>query len=1695
MPQTTGQNWGIYNQTYTPAAQTDIFNAMRRAQDVSQLPFQPYLGQTVAGFAPSEIAAMRGIYGLQGYYEPYGQQATTLLGQAQAYANPNDPRLQQILGAQIPTFSQQAVQQYYSPYQKNVIDATMANIAQENLRQQNDLTARAIQQGGFGGDRTGIARAELNRLQNLQNAQTLSQLQNQGYAQALGAFQQQQDFARQKQAQDFAQYSAARNAAIQAAQQGAYSLGQLGLQGQQAGMQGIQALMGVGQMERALGQAQLEDQFKRYMTAMGYPWETAQWLASIVGSLGPQAGGTTSGVSFGGSSQQTPGPSQISSIAGLATSGLGALLKLFPGAGFKDGGRVGKADGGGFGEIQSLGLESPWSGFDPRRLNEEKMRQWVSRLDVDEAVKDQLRERSWLNPDETYEPYQDEEEDRSFLMSHGGRAGYKAGGRPYEGGSSYIESDTVPYIDKLELAPPKAPTIPNPKKPEAPEVGKLEGDDSFGDLGKMIGSLGTNVSKYFSTRSSNPAAAITADEANTESETASEEQYGGRVVKADGGGFGNWLSSLRQAGSPTAPYLQNQASQPRPMISNIGDLYKFAFGREADPEGARFWQQQQQAGMSLGDIAKNILSSQEAVSRYGQENIGGLQDVFSKFTSTPAAPGSVSPFQTLLTTGGAPVVNPDGTPVTLEDVQTPSAVQGPPGQGPYSEGDIAAAGQISPPDAGLMLMVGKNPMLAVVINQQQQEKQAAANRKVAEMRAYNDQVYNAPRSPIGYFMNLDYRTMSPSGLFGFNPISPYYSPIVPTAIKRNAGGKVEEPRPGLDLGGIARLPGQTSSMMTGPASQTSFSTNPPGYNPNAYGPYRESGGRVGMRDGGDPSIIDRIARGIAAIESGGSKNPYAVVGARSRKGDRPYGKYQIMGANIPSWGREAGYPNLTVREFLSNPKIQEDVARTQFAKIFAKSGSPNAVAGEWLGGPGWRRNRSADVLGTTVPEYIRRFARAYGSPTDVVASSRPASQTPVRIAKVRPLTGERVGAATSSVAPVSAADAQWENRTRYDYSKPSAERVPSAGSTVAAPAKKGFSLSDLNPIGSAQAAEAGVEPKPESFKDAAARMRGLSGTYAPGVTEQKSLYTDFGNLIPDRDMLEETPYAQTMVGSPMSMSIWDGLGFSEPSNDVVSEEPARAKPQAAPASEKREPEKGLYFGDFRDYEPWKSDPIGGFFDELMGEKPQSKTMGKRPDVNSGDGLGFLKELFSGRASGGRMGYADGGSPEDEDTLTIDPELLSPEPMGPTKGFDLAEEPTPESDVVSAEEAPATRRAPAASAAQKPAERGFGSMLGLDRGRLDSLADAMIAAGFGMMAGKSPNAFQNIGMGGLKGIEAYQAGEAIRARREGELAKIRQKEAESDRERNYLTEFLGAPSAEAAPIRPVSRQEGADTELEPLYDELERYQRGIAAAPSPEAARRLKLLQDNIKFKIQRLKEAQTQKERAIEKAPSSVFEKKQAEVSASEFAKDYQETQKAAEAARKSDVILRSTLDALNDPTVYTGAAGETVLETKKKMAGLLDQFPSLKNVIPEMLTPSTSGIAQTEMLKSGAIKSVLEAAGGRFGAGFSDGDRRAMEAASFGVGTSREGNIKIIKQAQAANNRIQEIARMQQDYISRNGVLDDGFNRELQQYAKANPLFDAKGNPVEEGKAPPASAQPESKPRFTREQIQEELRRRQGAR
>ena len=1622
MPTNTGQNWGFTSQTYTPAAQQDIFSAMRRAQDVSNLPYQPYLGQTVAGFSPSQIAAMQGIYGIQGYAQPYIDQATGLLQQAQMYADPS-------------RYNQQSLQQYYNPYQQNVIDATMANIAQENLRQQNDLTSRAIQQGGFGGDRTGIARAELNRLQNLQNAQTLSGLQAQGFSQA------QQ------------QYNLAQQRAIEAAQSGAYSLGQLGMQGQQAGLQGLQALLGIGGMERELGQAQLEDQFKRFMTMQGYPWETAQWLASIVGSLGPQAGGTTTGSQIGGSSQTSQGPSALSSILGAGTSGFGALLKLIPGfgaAGAKDGGRINKSDGGSFSDLMSLGFEDPWYGFDPELINEGKRRQWMSRDDADQTADQQIKDRSWLNTDETYDPYQNdtvdyEDDNDPVLRNFGGRTGYKGGGGPYEGTVPYVSGDTVGFIDNLKLPSAPSPRIPKADFLKPPSVGE-GGGDSLGDIAKSLPQLGVTISRLLS-KKDDSALASQESESSPQEETASEEQYGGRVNMADGGnpapnppqnfsnlgkGFGDWLSKIRGGAgyaSVRTPYVApTPSNQPRPTaISSLNDLYRMAFKREADPAGLEYWNKMKQEGMSLGDIARQFIASPEAQQSYSSYELGNLGNLIqSGLNPLAEAP------KTLYTTGGAPIVNPDGSPVTLQNVEAPSAVLGEEKQGLYSEGDIAAAGQISGPDPGLLMQVGKNPALAFLINSQQQQKQAAADAKVAAMQSHNAGIRGTPRTPAGYFMNLDYSVMSPNGLFGFNPISSYYSPLYPTANaalsptggRWSTGGAVKEKRPGFQFGGMPSVePGHLPNVMTGHGSQTNPSSFQPGYNPYAFSQQRAEGGRTGYRDGGSPEIIDKIARGIAAIESGGRRDPYSVVGPTSRSGDRPYGKYQIMGSNIAKWGREAGYPNLTPREFLANPKIQEDVARHQFANIYAKSGNPSAVAGEWLGGPGWRTNKSADVLGTTVPEYMRRFSRAFGqSPQTAVAAAEP-----MRTLTTRPLTGERVGAAP----------------------------------------RKGFSLADLNPIGSAQAEE--TPASKETFGEVASRMRsqGMRPDSKMFNTPNEGLLQGFeSGLGKDRDMMGDTPYAVKMVGSPFGS--WDdGKGFTESATTVAEDETPSAKPKSTTTAS----ENGPFYGDWRDQEPWKSDPIGGFLDELTGDVAKSETRDKSSE--SDFDLGGLSDLFKGFSHGGRAHY-DGGGPADIEDL--DPEFFNPEPMTEPKGFEsLADEEPASKDVVSEDIAPVAK--PSRREPERSASSGMGN--------LSSLGDAMIAAGFGMMAGRSPNAWQNIGMGGLKGVEAYQSAEAIRNRREADFAKIKQKEREAEQSREYLKDFLTAPTAkdyveQPAKIEGIDRAGGAD-KLDTMYNELERYQRAIAMAPDAATASRLRLMQENLKTRIQRVEKGgqdamrlAEEARRAHKESPEGIIETKTAE----DLAKQEIEMGQLGRKSQDTLANLNTMKDLITDPSVHTGPLEESKLRTIRQIGS--QYAPELVQKISPF-DISKEGVAKTGDLVARANTMVRDALGGSLGAGVSNADVKFLQSAQVSLGNTPEENKRIVDAAIRLTKLNMTLSKEAEAYKeSHAGHLDAGWvpyrDKIQENFYGGSQGSGSTGKP-------------------SKEQIMEEIRRRQGAR
>ncbi len=109
---------------------------------------------------------------------------------------------------------------------------------------------------------------------------------------------------------------------------------------------------------------------------------------------------------------------------------------------------------------------------------------------------------------------------------------------------------------------------------------------------------------------------------------------------------------------------------------------------------------------------------------------------------------------------------------------------------------------------------------------------------------------------------------------------------------------------------------------------------------------------------------------IASIESGGK---YDALGPVTSSGDRAYGKFQIMGANIPQWTSEALGKPMTPDEFLRNPQAQEAVFQRKFGEYSQKYG-PEGAARAWFAGEGGMNNPNAkDQLGTSVSQYAQKF--------------------------------------------------------------------------------------------------------------------------------------------------------------------------------------------------------------------------------------------------------------------------------------------------------------------------------------------------------------------------------------------------------------------------------------------------------------------------------------------------------------------------------------------------------------------------------------------------------------------------------------------------------------------------------------------------------------------------------------------------
>ena len=131
---------------------------------------------------------------------------------------------------------------------------------------------------------------------------------------------------------------------------------------------------------------------------------------------------------------------------------------------------------------------------------------------------------------------------------------------------------------------------------------------------------------------------------------------------------------------------------------------------------------------------------------------------------------------------------------------------------------------------------------------------------------------------------------------------------------------------------------------------------------------------------------------ISSIESGGN---YNLLGPVTKSGDRAYGKYQVMGSNIPEWTKAALGKELTPAEFRADPRAQDAVFQHRFGQYVDKYG-PEGAARAWFAGEGGMNDPNRkDQFGTSVASYGQRFMAGLQPPPQAQSPAPSSVQAPV----------------------------------------------------------------------------------------------------------------------------------------------------------------------------------------------------------------------------------------------------------------------------------------------------------------------------------------------------------------------------------------------------------------------------------------------------------------------------------------------------------------------------------------------------------------------------------------------------------------------------------------------------------------------------------------------------------------------------
>ena len=193
-----------------------------------------------------------------------------------------------------------SVASYMSPYQSQVIDASLAEFDRQSAMRQQGISDQAVAMGGYGGGREGVQLAEYQSGSDRQRALLQAGMLQQGYGQAQGA--RQQDYSNQLGLAGATAGLAEDQMGLGSYQQGLASLAP------QLGRGDISTLSGIGGVQQQQSQNVLDAQQQANQMQAMEPYQRMQTYGQGVGALAQMPGSYQTSM--------TPDPTALQSALG-----------------------------------------------------------------------------------------------------------------------------------------------------------------------------------------------------------------------------------------------------------------------------------------------------------------------------------------------------------------------------------------------------------------------------------------------------------------------------------------------------------------------------------------------------------------------------------------------------------------------------------------------------------------------------------------------------------------------------------------------------------------------------------------------------------------------------------------------------------------------------------------------------------------------------------------------------------------------------------------------------------------------------------------------------------------------------------------------------------------------------------------------------------------------------------------------------------------------------------------------------------------------------------------------------------------------------------------------------------------------------------------------------------------------------------